>query len=486
MRLRTVPLLAALVLVLVPAANAAAVPRPFGTHDCAPQDGVRFCPGTVANRVKTFDGVPLDADVALPATGDTGLPLVVISHGWGQSKVGFAEMRPWAERGYAVLAFSARGFGDSCGSATSRAADPAGCAKGWVHLDDVRFEARDVQQLAGLLADEGVADPQRVGVTGISYGGGVSLELAALRDRIVRQDGTLAPWTSPGGRRCGSPARCRRSRGATSCTRSSPTGARSTTRSPARGRPRAVRRREAVVGVRAVRPRRGDGVLRPARDRPRLRPDHVVRRRGRGRAGRCAGAGDRGGARGAPLAVLSRPLPRAGADAAGERLHGRPLPGRRGAAVRQPHAGAVSVDAAVDAVPRLRAHARAEQARRHGGVRAAALSVDGPLRQGRRDRDAAARGRGPDADVPGDRAVRRPVHGRDVGGAAPRRGAPAVGARADRRLGRRRPDASPPRSTRSPARARARRRAPPTSRGRRATACPPRPATATRCSAHRR
>src|SRR3954463_12661492 len=200
MRPRISILLAALVLLLVCAAGAPpAPPRPFGTLDCTPQDGVRFCPGTVATRVKTFDGVPLDADVALPATGDTGLPLVVISHGWGQSKVGFAEMRPWAERGYAVLAFSARGFGDSCGSVASRAADPAGCAKGWVHLDDVRFEARDVQYLAGQLADEGIADPQRVGVTGISYGGGVSLELAALRDRIVRPDGTLAPWRSPGG-----------------------------------------------------------------------------------------------------------------------------------------------------------------------------------------------------------------------------------------------------------------------------------------------
>jgi hypothetical protein len=108
-------------------------------------------------------------------------------------------MKPWADRGYAVLAFSARGFGDSCGSATSRAADPAGCAKGWVHLDDVRYEARDVQYLAGLLADEGIVDPQRIGATGISYGGGVSLELAALRDRIVATDGTLAPWTSPAG-----------------------------------------------------------------------------------------------------------------------------------------------------------------------------------------------------------------------------------------------------------------------------------------------
>src|SRR3954447_14963527 len=199
MRKRTLPLLA-LVLVLVPAASAAAAaPAPFGTHACAPQDGVRFCPGTVATRVTTFDGVPLDADVALPATGDAGLPLVVISHGWGGSKVGFAEMRPWAELGYSFRAFSARGFGDSCGSVSSRAADPAGCAKGWVHLDDVRYEARDVQQLSGLLADEGIVDPQRVGVTGISYGGGVSLELAALRDRIERPEGTLAPWTSPGG-----------------------------------------------------------------------------------------------------------------------------------------------------------------------------------------------------------------------------------------------------------------------------------------------
>src|SRR3954467_4863753 len=200
MRPRISILLAALVLLLVCAAGApAAPPRPFGTLDCTPQDGVRFCPGSVATRVKTFDGVPLDANVALPATGDSALPLVVLSHGWAQPKPGLADVKPWAERGYAVLAFSARGFGDSCGSASSRAADPAGCAKGWVHLDDVRYEARDVQYLAGLLADEGIVDPQRIGVTGISYGGGVSLELAALRDRIVRTDGALAPWTSPAG-----------------------------------------------------------------------------------------------------------------------------------------------------------------------------------------------------------------------------------------------------------------------------------------------
>ena len=162
---------------------------------CADQgDGIRLCQG----KVKTFDGVPLDANLALPA--GSGLPLVVLSHGYGGSKLGYEDMKPWAQRGYAVLAFSARGFGESCGSAASRLADPVGCAQGWVRLDDVRYEARDIQQLAGLLADAGVVDGQKVGVTGGSYGGGVSLDLAVLRDRVMLPDGTLRPWTSPAGR----------------------------------------------------------------------------------------------------------------------------------------------------------------------------------------------------------------------------------------------------------------------------------------------
>jgi hypothetical protein len=45
-------------------------------------------------------------------------------------------MRPWAQRGYAVLAFSARGFGESCGSAGSRLADPIGYALVRVRLAD--------------------------------------------------------------------------------------------------------------------------------------------------------------------------------------------------------------------------------------------------------------------------------------------------------------------------------------------------------------
>src|SRR6266566_1983708 len=64
-------------------------PAPFG-HSCQAQNGVRFCP-TVdrAHRVPTFDGVPLDADVTLPPTGDGPFPTIVMLHGWGGSKTDF-------------------------------------------------------------------------------------------------------------------------------------------------------------------------------------------------------------------------------------------------------------------------------------------------------------------------------------------------------------------------------------------------------------
>ena len=86
--------------------------------------------------------------------------------------------------------------GAPAGSPTSRTPD---CARGWIHLADQRYEARDTQYLLGLLADQGVARPGALGVTGISYGGGQSLELAFLRDRIRNPDGSFAPWRSPKG-----------------------------------------------------------------------------------------------------------------------------------------------------------------------------------------------------------------------------------------------------------------------------------------------
>jgi hypothetical protein len=206
MRSRLLLALGALAALLtLPASATAAPPAPFG-HACAPADGALFCP-TVSDaaRVASFDGVPLDVDVFLPPTGNGPFPTIAMLHGFAGSKAdpeaggatSTSNAAFYARNGYAVLVPSARGFGRSCGVPASRT--PA-CARGWLHLADLRFEARDVQFLLGLLVDEGVARPDALGATGISYGGGQTLELATLRNRVMLPNGTTVPWTSPAGR----------------------------------------------------------------------------------------------------------------------------------------------------------------------------------------------------------------------------------------------------------------------------------------------
>jgi hypothetical protein len=184
---------------------------------CTPQaDGVRVCHGADGGasgpdlRLKSFDDTPLEVYVILPPAPSSGTdgsyPLIAQSHGWGSSAGGPGNKEfagptadTWAQQGYAVLQLTARGFNDSCGSAASRVADSAGCQNGYIRLDDARYEARDVQNATGLLVDAGIVDPARIGVTGESYGGGVSLALGTLKDRIMNVDGTLSPWKSPAG-----------------------------------------------------------------------------------------------------------------------------------------------------------------------------------------------------------------------------------------------------------------------------------------------
>ncbi len=182
----------------------------------AQSDGVRVCHGDESGsaatdlRFKSFDGTPLDVYVTLPeapASGTDGdYPLVVQSHGWGDPPTGPDDRQyggptadEWARDGYAVLQFAARGWGDSCGTAASRQVNSAACAKGYIRLDDYRYEARDVQYAIGLLVDERIADANRIGVTGESYGGGVTLELATLKNRVMNANGSLSPWRSPHG-----------------------------------------------------------------------------------------------------------------------------------------------------------------------------------------------------------------------------------------------------------------------------------------------
>ncbi len=105
---------------------------------------------------------------------------------------------------------SDRGWGNSCGGTDPKRAQPV-CQNGYNHLMDTRYEVRDAQEIFEALADqaadgatagEGLIHPQKIGVTGSSYGGGLSMALAVLKDRkmIPANDGTLIPWQSDGGK----------------------------------------------------------------------------------------------------------------------------------------------------------------------------------------------------------------------------------------------------------------------------------------------
>jgi len=195
-------------LTLAPGARADFPTLYGGDVACAKQGSngdVRLCSGTTM----TWDGVTkIDLNVVLPpqpSSGEDGpWPVIGLFHGWGGSKIGLGDPRvqKWAEDGYAVFSMSDRGWGNSCGfNDPDRLAQALGaCKEGYNHLMDDRYEVRDAQYLISVLADEGVAEPKKIGATGVSYGGGMSMALATLRNRTMLEDGTLVPWESPGGK----------------------------------------------------------------------------------------------------------------------------------------------------------------------------------------------------------------------------------------------------------------------------------------------
>ena len=134
--------------------------------------------------VTSFDGTQIVLSFH-PAPGGGKAPTILEGHGWGGSRqtdpeaksdeatgnVGVGALR---KAGFNVLTWDSRGFGNSGGTVTVDAPDK---------------EARDVQALLDWLAQQPEAqldkagDP-RVGMTGVSYAGGIELTTAGIDKRI--------------------------------------------------------------------------------------------------------------------------------------------------------------------------------------------------------------------------------------------------------------------------------------------------------------
>ncbi|GGL70384.1 ABC transporter ATP-binding protein [Streptomyces fumigatiscleroticus] len=134
--------------------------------------------------VAVGDGVRLDTSYFV--SGASGRrPAVLLAHGFGGSK---ADVRQQAEdlarAGYAVLTWSARSFGKSTGK---------------IGLNDPEGEVADVSRLIDWLAGQPqvrldkAGDP-RVGVSGASYGGAISLLAAGYDDRVDAIAPAITYW----------------------------------------------------------------------------------------------------------------------------------------------------------------------------------------------------------------------------------------------------------------------------------------------------
>ncbi|MGW0206492.1 CocE/NonD family hydrolase [Streptomyces sp. NPDC003233] len=136
------------------------------------------------DQAMAVDGVRLDTSYFTPA-GAGRHPAVLLAHGFGGNK---DDMRQQAEDlardGYAVLTWSARGFGKSTGK---------------IGLNDPKGEVADVSRLLDWLAKrpevqlDKPGDP-RVGMAGGSYGGAISLLAAGYDHRVDAIAPAITYW----------------------------------------------------------------------------------------------------------------------------------------------------------------------------------------------------------------------------------------------------------------------------------------------------
>lgn len=137
--------------------------------------------------IPTNDGYQLQAYVAVPTSGNGPYPLVVMPSSWAFDYTEYRGIaNNMANNGYVVVSYSSRGFG--CKVLLPGAAPTCGYVDvaGPITIGD-----------ASTVIDWALAntpsDPNHIGISGISYGGGTSL-LAAENDPRIRAVAALSGW----------------------------------------------------------------------------------------------------------------------------------------------------------------------------------------------------------------------------------------------------------------------------------------------------
>lgn len=130
--------------------------------------------------ITAWDGIVLEAIVFNPTpTSSTGNnPLIVFISSWGMNKFEYVvPADEYASKGYTVVSYTARGFWGSGG-----VIDMAGSN-----------DMKDVSTVIDWALANTFSDPARIGLSGISYGGGISI-LGSARDPRVKCVAAMSCW----------------------------------------------------------------------------------------------------------------------------------------------------------------------------------------------------------------------------------------------------------------------------------------------------
>ncbi len=119
--------------------------------------------------ITAFDGVNLTANIFVPTSLDGLAPAIIFINSWGLNEYEYLQQaHDLAKKGYIVLSYTTRGFGESGGEINT--AGPK--------------DISDYSTVIDYLLANYPVNPQAIGTAGISYGSGISLLGAAQDSRV--------------------------------------------------------------------------------------------------------------------------------------------------------------------------------------------------------------------------------------------------------------------------------------------------------------
>ena len=130
--------------------------------------------------ITAHDGVNIEANIFVPTNLSGPAPAVIFINSWALNEYEYLQQAgELAEKGYIVLSYSTRGFGESGGMINTAGPD----------------DMSDLSKVIDYLIANYPVDPSNIGAGGISYGSGISL-LGAAHDSRIKAVAAMSTWGS--------------------------------------------------------------------------------------------------------------------------------------------------------------------------------------------------------------------------------------------------------------------------------------------------